>query len=30
MDQFEVVSGDLTRDGAARYTQLSIRGNRVN
>ena len=30
MHQFEVVSGDLTRDGAARYAQLSIRGNRVN
>jgi uncharacterized secreted repeat protein (TIGR03808 family) len=30
MDQLQVVSGDLARDGAARYAQLSIRGNRVN
>jgi len=30
MDHLEVVSGDLTRDGAARYAQLSIAGNRVN
>jgi len=30
MDHFNVVSGDLTRDGAARYAQLSIGGNRVN
>ena len=30
MDHREVVSGDLTRDGAARYAQLAIAGNRVN
>ena len=30
MDGLEALSGDLTRDGAARYAQLSIRGNRVN
>jgi uncharacterized secreted repeat protein (TIGR03808 family) len=30
MDHLQAVSGDLTRDGAARYAQLSIAGNRVN
>jgi len=30
MDHREVVTGDLTRDGAARYAQLAIGGNRVN
>jgi hypothetical protein len=30
MDHLDVVSGDLTKDGAARYAQLEIRGNRVN
>ncbi len=30
LDHKEVVTGDLTRDGAARYTQLAIAGNRVN
>jgi uncharacterized secreted repeat protein (TIGR03808 family) len=30
MDHREVVTGDLTKDGAARYAQLAIGGNRVN
>jgi uncharacterized secreted repeat protein (TIGR03808 family) len=30
MDHREVVTGDLTRDGAGRYAQLAIAGNRVN
>jgi uncharacterized secreted repeat protein (TIGR03808 family) len=30
MDHFDVVTGDLAQDGAARYAQLAIRGNRVN
>ncbi len=30
MDHRDVVTGDLTGDGAARYAQLAIAGNRVN
>jgi uncharacterized secreted repeat protein (TIGR03808 family) len=30
MDHREVVTGDLTRDGATHYAQLAITGNRVN
>jgi hypothetical protein len=30
MDHRDVVTGDLTKDGAARYAQLAIGGNRVN
>ncbi|HEY2134893.1 MAG TPA: TIGR03808 family TAT-translocated repetitive protein, partial [Xanthobacteraceae bacterium] len=30
MDHEKVITGDLTRDGAARYAQLAISGNRVN
>jgi uncharacterized secreted repeat protein (TIGR03808 family) len=30
MDHIEVVTEDLTRDGAARYAHLAITGNRVN
>jgi uncharacterized secreted repeat protein (TIGR03808 family) len=30
VDHFEVVTGDLARDGAARYAQLAITGNRVD
>jgi uncharacterized secreted repeat protein (TIGR03808 family) len=30
MDHLQVVSGDLTKDGTARYAQLAIAGNRVN
>jgi uncharacterized secreted repeat protein (TIGR03808 family) len=30
MDHLEVMSGDLSKDGTARYAQLSITGNRVN
>jgi uncharacterized secreted repeat protein (TIGR03808 family) len=30
MDHIEVVTGDLTKDGAAHYAHLAIRGNRVN
>jgi uncharacterized secreted repeat protein (TIGR03808 family) len=30
MDHFDVVTGDLAQDGAKRYAQLEIRGNRVS
>ena len=30
MDHLEVVSEDLTKDGASGYAQLAINGNRVN
>jgi hypothetical protein len=30
MDHEQVITGDLARDGAARYAQLAINGNRVN
>ena len=30
MDHLQVITGDLTRDGSARYAQLAISGNRVN
>jgi uncharacterized secreted repeat protein (TIGR03808 family) len=30
MDHHEVVTGDLARDGAARYAQLAIAGNRID
>ena len=29
MDQRRTMTGDLARDGAARYAQLAINGNRV-
>ena len=29
MDQRKPMTGDLARDGAARYAQLAINGNRV-
>ena len=29
MDQRKTMTGDLARDGAARYAQLAINGNRV-
>jgi hypothetical protein len=29
MDQRRAMTGDLARDGAARYAQLAINGNRV-
>jgi hypothetical protein len=30
MDHHDVVTGDLGREGAARFAQLSIAGNRID
>jgi hypothetical protein len=30
MDHHEVVTGDLSREGAAHYAQLAIAGNRID